>query len=184
MAEVPDEELVVALRDGELAAFDRLYARYERRLYGYIRRIVGESAVADDLFQDVFLKVLRDRSYDPGRGRFAPWLFAVARNACLMAQRSERSHASLRERAQVQLRPAEAAPPDVRLGEAARVQAAMAALPEAQRQLILLKQLGELSYREIAGLMGVAEGTIKSRLHAATQAFRRLLTEGGSADEM
>ncbi|MFY0539817.1 sigma factor [Nannocystis pusilla] len=54
MPEVPDEELVVALRDGELAAFDRLYVRYERRLYGYIRRIVGESAVADDLFQDIF----------------------------------------------------------------------------------------------------------------------------------
>lgn len=185
MPDDPDEALVTALRGGELAAFDRLYARYERRLYGYIRRIVGESAVADDLFQDIFLKVLRDRSYDPERGRFAPWLFAVARNACLAAQRSERSHANLRERAGETLQPTTPAPrPDARLGEAARVQAAMAALPEAQRQLILLKQLGELSYREIAGLMGVAEGTIKSRLHAATQAFRRLLTEGGSADEL
>lgn len=179
MPDVSDEELVAALREGELAAFDRLYARYERRLYGYIRRIVGEAASADDLFQDVFLKVLRDRSYDPGRGRFSPWLFAVARNACLAAQRRERTRDALREQAGEQLQPA-AGGLEAQVGEAARVQAAMAALPEPQRQLILLKQLGELSYREIAGLMGVAEGTIKSRLHAATQAFRRLLTEGGS----
>src|SRR5690606_25077680 len=133
-----------ALREGELAAFDRLYARYERRLYGYIRRIVGDAAAADDLFQDIFLKVLRDRSYDPQRGRFAPWLFAVARNACLEAQRRERTREALRERASEGQ--GEGAGLEAQVGDRARVQAAMAALPEPQRQLLLLKQLGELSY--------------------------------------
>ncbi|HEY8376647.1 MAG TPA: sigma-70 family RNA polymerase sigma factor [Nannocystis sp.] len=184
MSDASDEELVAALREGDMAAFDRLYARYERRLYGYICRIVGATPAADDLFQDVFLKVLRDRSYDPQRGRFAPWLFAVARNACLQAQRRERTREALSGVAAQRLGPAAAGEVEAQVGTAARVQAAMAALPEPQRQLILLKQLGELSYREIAGLLGVAEGTIKSRLHAATQAFRRLLTEGGSADEL
>lgn len=173
-----DEDLVVALRGGDLPAFDRLYARYEQRLYGYIRRIVGPGPAADDLFQDIFLTVLRDRSYEPTRGRFAAWLFTVARNRCLADQRQGRNRDALREQAGVHLRPAPAADPEQRLGETSRVHAAMAALPEAQRQLILLKQLGELSYREIAGLLGVAEGTIKSRLHAATQAFRLLLADG------
>lgn len=179
-----DEDLVLALRGGDMGAFDRLYARYEQRLYGYIRRIVGEAAVADDLFQDVFLTVLRDRSYDPTRGRFAAWLFTVARNRCLAGQRLDRHRDALREQAGVHLQPAPAADPELRHGQVARVHAAMAALPEPQRQLILLKQLGDLSYREIAALLGVAEGTIKSRLHAATQAFRRLLTPGGPTDAL
>ncbi len=173
----PDEDLVRRLRRGDMAAFDVLYDRYERRLYGYIRRLLGAPEGADDLFQDILLTVLRDRTYDPGRGRFAAWLFMVARNRCLAAQRREHTREALRDQARVHLEPAAPDAPDAR-GDTGRVQAAMAALPEPQRQLLLLKQVGELTYREIAELLGVAEGTIKSRLHAATAAFRRALTEG------
>lgn len=171
-----DEALVAALRGGDLEAFERLYDRYERRLYGYIRRFVAEASVADDLFQDVFVTVLRDRTYDPERGRFAAWLFMVARNRCLGEQRRTRTREALAGQLQEHLTPA----PAIDIDDAGRVHAAVAALPEPQRQLILLKQLGELTYREIAGLLGVAEGTIKSRLHAATAALRRLLTEGSA----
>lgn len=170
-----DEALVAALRGGDLEAFERLYDRYERRLYGYIRRFVADPAAADDLFQDVFITVLRDRTYDPARGRFAAWLFMVARNRCLGEQRRQRTREALASELEVRLTPRAST-----FEDAGRVHAAVAALPEPQRQLILLKQLGELTYREIAGLLGVAEGTIKSRLHAATAALRRLLTEGSA----
>jgi RNA polymerase sigma-70 factor (ECF subfamily) len=173
-----DEELVRALRGGHMDAFDALYDRYERRLYGYIRRIIKDPCAAEDLFQEVFLTVLRDRTYDPARGRFAAWLVMVARNRCLADMRKRRTREGLKDEVEARWRPPAPASPERLVGDASRVHAAIAALPEGQRQLILLKQLGELTYREIAGLLGVAEGTIKSRLHAATAALRRLLADG------
>ncbi len=173
-----DEELVVALRSGEIAAFDLLYQRYHRRLYGYIRRILRDPCAAEDLFQDVFLTVLRDRTYRPTEGRFSAWLFKVARNRCLAEVRKQQTRRGLAEEVRLRWQPSPSPSPERVVGDNSRVHAAMTALPETQRQLILLKQIGELTYREIAGLLGVAEGTIKSRLHAATVAFRRLLSEG------
>lgn len=166
-----DEELVEALRDGDTAAFDELYRRYERRLFGYLRRLVDERSLAEDLFQDVFFTVLNDRTYDPQRGRFGGWLFTVARNRC----EAERRRKKVREDKTPAAQPAAAADVDA----ATRVRAAMADLPEAQRHLLMLKQVGELTYREIASMLGVAEGTIKSRVHAATRAFRQRLAETG-----
>lgn len=184
-----DEELVHALRGGELAAFDRLYDRYARRLYGYIRRMVVDPARADDAFQEVFLVVLRGQGanepgYDPARGRFAAWLFAVARNRCLADRRQGLARAALLSQEGHRFVPSADAGPERQLDDARRVHSAMAALPEEQRQLILMKQLGELTYREIAELLGVAEGTIKSRLHTAMVALRQRLAEGDSVDEL
>ena len=72
----PDEELLASIRAGEITAFDQLYGRYERRLYGYIRRMVTDQARAEDLLQDVFMKVLSDRTFDPDKGRFSAWLLS------------------------------------------------------------------------------------------------------------
>lgn len=170
-----DEELLAALRGGDLRAFDELYTRYERRLFGYIRRIVEDRDLAEDLMQDVLLTVIRDRSYDPTKGRFSAWLFTVARNRCLQ----ERRRSAIRERSSGADSPAPSVDPEEAMGRRGQVRAAMAGLSDAQQQLLLLKQVGELTYREIADMHGVAEGTIKSRLHAATRAFRRRLAEIG-----
>ncbi len=169
-----DEDLLEATRQGDLRAFDQLYTRYERRLFGYIRRMIGDRDQAEDLLQDVLLTVIRDRSYDPSKGRFSAWLFTVARNRCLQ----QRRRTEVRERAGG-LPSEPVADPEQRVARTQQVRSAMAGLTDAQQQLLLLKQVGELTYRELADIHGVAEGTIKSRLHAATQAFRRRLAEMG-----
>ncbi len=167
-----DEDLLSAVRGGDLHAFDELYTRYERRLFGYIRRMVSDRDLAEDMLQDVLLTVIRDRSYDPTKGRFSAWLFTVARNRCLHQQRQ----AQVRQR-QLPDPQATTTDPEQAMGRNHQVRVAMAGLTEAQRQLLLLKQVGELTYRELADIHGVAEGTIKSRLHAATKAFRQRLAE-------
>ncbi|MEX1363403.1 MAG: sigma-70 family RNA polymerase sigma factor, partial [Nannocystaceae bacterium] len=137
-----DEELLEAVRGGDLRAFDALYLRYERRLFGYIRRMVGDQQVAEDLMQDVVLTVLRDRSFDPTRGRFSAWLFTVARNRCLQHAR----RAAVREQASPEPPPAPA-DPEATVDRHHRVRSAMAGLTRSQPQLLLLKQVGELTYR-------------------------------------
>jgi RNA polymerase sigma-70 factor (ECF subfamily) len=175
-----DEALVAALRRGDMAAFDTLYRRYEQRLFGYIKRQIPERDAAEDLFQDVLFTLLCDRSFDPRRGRFAAWLFTAARNRCLDHHRAARRVA--KGRAAWSRTDASASTGEhgsTRIVEGSAVRAAIASLPEAQQQLLLLKQVGDLTYREIATLHGIPEGTVKSRLHAAVAAFRRALARLG-----
>lgn len=179
-----DEELLELLHRGETQAFDELFNRYERRLFGYLRRMVPDAQTAEDLFQDIFCKVLSDRSFDARRGRFSAWLFGVARNRCLMHLRSEATRQD-KTQAHAQAHAIQAPlkntdfNPEEKLVRNDRVEAAMESLPEPQRQLLILKQVGELTYAELATMLGVAEGTIKSRLFSATRAFRKRLTELG-----
>lgn len=167
-----DEALLAALRAGDLAAFDELYARHAARLFGYLLRITPDREVAEDLFQDVFMTVLRDRTYAPERGRFTAWLFTVARNRGREALRKQ----GVREayRARVGSPPVD--DPEASLTRVHLVRTALAGLPQAQQQLLFLKQACDFSYREIADIQGVKEGTVKSRLHRAMNAFRERLT--------
>lgn len=181
-----DEELMRAVQAGDEAAFPLLYRRYERRLLAFLVPYVGHLALAEDILQETFLRVFRQRaSYEP-RGAFRTWIFAIARNLALDQLRRRRS---LREstspfgdESRVGGDPEKLPDPapdalGVLAGRdaAATLRAALLELPEEDRAVILLSRLEGLRYREIAEILGSTEGAVKVRAHRALLALRKRL---------
>ncbi|MGH7406516.1 MAG: RNA polymerase sigma factor [Candidatus Methylomirabilales bacterium] len=186
MVETTDEELMRAVQAGDEAAFPLLYRRYERRLLAFLAPYVGDLARAEDLLQDTFLRVFRQRASYESRGAFRTWLFAIARNLALDHLRRLRSRrestSPLGEKSQAGGAPESLADPasdplGVLSGRhAARaLQAALLELPEEDRAVILLSRLEGLRYREIAEVLGSTEGAVKVRAHRALLTLRKRL---------
>jgi RNA polymerase sigma-70 factor (ECF subfamily) len=161
-----DEELLAQIAEGDSGAFETLYRRYARPLLGLALRRLGDRGRAEDAVQEAFTSVWRSaRSFRPERGRAAPWLYAVARNAIV-----DRSRA----RAETPMEPSDEPSADPRPDErteqewvAWRVHRALEELPEHERRLIELAYWGGLSQSEIADLLAIPLGTVKTRTRAA-----------------
>ncbi len=178
-----DELLLARLREGERDAFEQLVKRYERELYGYLRRYLGDDDLAEDVFQNTFVQVfLKIRQYEPGRPA-RPWLYAIATNQAIDALRRRNRRIADRpadsvaapdedgeSRPLLELLPAPGdAPPDAseRAEQAEHVRASVQRLPELLKQAVLLVYFQGLKYQDAADILGVPVGTVKSRLHAA-----------------
>ena len=178
-----DENLLARLRAGERDVFGPLVRRYERELFGYLRRYLGDDDLADDVFQNTFVQVfLKIQQYEPGRPA-RPWLYAIATNQAIDALRRRNRRLADRPadiisapdedgepRPLFELLPAPGdAPPDAadRAEQREQVRAAVAKLPELLRQAVLLVYFQGLKYQDAADVMGIPVGTVKSRLHAA-----------------
>ncbi len=180
---------------GDHAAWESLVRREQRRVYGLCYRFTGSAADAEDLTQEVFLKVYRNlQSFDPVRASFGVWLTALTRNLLVdhyRRSRLERSSESLDEPlghdAEGQTRAERL--PDPRAGQEqhvaglelrARVQAALARVTPELREAVILRDLQDLDYREIADVLGIPQGTVKSRISRGRAELARLLgsTEG------
>jgi len=178
----PDEELVAAYRErGDRAAFDELVHRYERELYSYLRRFLGNAAAAEDAFQATFLQVhLKCDQFEPGR-KVRPWLYTIATNQAIDLQRRSKRHKIIsldrRESAGEDdsaalgnlLKSKEDAPTlNLETDERQQwVRGAVAELPEQLRSAVNLIYYQGLKYREAADILHVPVGTVKSRLHTA-----------------
>lgn len=181
-APLSDEALLAAYRQtGDRQFFAELVRRYERELYSYLRRYLGDAEQAEDVFQTTCLMVhLKCDQFEPGR-RFRPWLYAVATNAAIDAQRREKRHRAVSlERARKDARQEEVrltdmlvsgAPDPVaeacRLESGAWVQEALDGLSGQMRDVLQLVYFQGLKYREAAEALDVPVGTVKSRLNAA-----------------
>ncbi len=157
---------------GDLTAFDELYQQYEGRLYGFCLRYLGDPDVAADAFQEVFKRLIDARSgYEP-RGRFASWLFTIARRVCVERLRGDRRDESLKavaERATDILQPAN---PEERLARQDQVQRVVQALPLEQREVLLLSKYHGFTYREIAEMAGSSEVAVKQKVYRALKTLR------------
>ena len=177
--DVSDGELVEALRQrGDIMAYEVLLKRYQRPVYGFIRRQVGDRALAEELFQETFLKVY-DRIDTCSRPEaFKAWTFSIAANLCRNqarrrhVRRGEEATEGINGHASQAPGPEDAA---INAETRERIEAALDELSSAQREVFLLYQFSKLSYDEIAEVLDVPVGTVKSRMNTALTRLRELL---------
>jgi RNA polymerase sigma-70 factor (ECF subfamily) len=191
-----DEELLARFCRGQTDAFGPLVRRYERELYGYLRRYLGDSTLAEDVFQNTFLQVyLKSSQYEQGRP-VRPWLYTIATNQAIDALRRAGRHqaASLEQphetdNGQPTLLQSLESPTPGPLDQASqqerseRVRASVDRLPDFLRQVLILAYYQGLKYREIAEILDIPVGTVKSRLHAALARLQEVWSESPSCFE-
>jgi RNA polymerase sigma-70 factor (ECF subfamily) len=180
-----DEALMLAYRDGDGIAFEVLYGRWRGPLYRYFLRQCGHSGQADELFQDVFMRVIgASAGYEPS-AKFSTWLFRIAHNRLIdhwrkMSREPVDPLHSGEDGDDCEPDPSapEGSAPDRQAERRELREALMAALnelPEVQREAFLLAEEGGLTLEEIASISGVGRETIKSRLRYATGKLRNKL---------
>ncbi len=182
MGSFSDEELLIEYQSTESSTvFSELVSRYERELYNYLRRFLSDAAMAEDVFQTTFLQVhLKRDLFEPGR-KFRPWLYTIATNQAIDAQRRNRRHrrlsldqthsaggedvgALMEVVATKDSSPFEVVESQER---AAWVRDEVAGLPDPLQNAVRLVYFRGMKYRDAARVMSVPVGTVKSRLHSA-----------------
>ncbi len=181
----PDAELVAIWQAGDLGAFERLVRRHERRVFRLLYRMLGTREEAEDATQEVFLSLHRHGRRFRREARFSTFLYRVAANAALNRRRSlGRARARVEELGRRQLTgddgPSHGPDPEDALHGARvqdAVQRALQELPRDLRMAVVLFDLEGRPYKEIAEVLGVPEGTVKSRIHRGRSALRESLGE-------
>jgi len=164
-----DEALMLAFAGGERDAFADLFERYREPVWRFFRRRVPDQARADELAQETFLGLIQAASRYRPSAAFRSYLFGVAFNV-LMAWRRKARRQGEQEMAEIDP-PVRAADPDTVLW----VRRALAGLDRMDREVLMLREYEQLSYDEIAGVLGVPVGTVRSRLFRARMALREKL---------
>ncbi|HTM59448.1 MAG TPA: RNA polymerase sigma factor [Burkholderiales bacterium] len=176
--EAPDEQLMLAYRDGDAGAFETLYARHRARLYRFVLRSVKSRPIGEELFQEIWLRVIEARGRYSPQARFTTWLYTIAHNHLV-------DHWRKRGLTLVALEADETAggspdPADQAQARQSleRFAAALQALPPVQREAFLLHEEAELSVAEIAAATGTNEEAAKSRLRYAMAKLKAAMNDG------
>ena len=183
--QVSDSMLLQQFLDGNSEAFSALVERYQHNLYTFLARFVGDTALAEDVFQETFLQVYQSAPMFDMTRQFRPWLFTVAANKARDALRSRKRRSAAPLDATISgtqdtkntyaaLLPSEIPSPDeisMNLEMRQSVQAIIDQLPENYRIVLILSYFQEIPHKDIAEILGVPVGTVKSRLHGAVGLF-------------
>jgi RNA polymerase sigma factor (sigma-70 family) len=169
-----DSELMRQVRGGSTAALATLFERHHARVYGYCLRMTGNRSTAEDLVQDVFMKMLKYKATFKDDSELVPWMFGIARNSCL---------AQLKRRANDHL-PATQAVEEVAADdthderhddrESDLVRQALLRLPAERREVLVLSRFEYKSYDEIARVLDCSVGAVKVRVHRAMKQLREI----------
>lgn len=190
--EVTDEVLMLRFQGGDRSAFAALVRKQKTPIYNFIVRQIRVPQVAEDLVQDVFVKIVQNAADFKHEARFTTWAYAIARNVCIdhLRKMSLRKHPSLDQ-------PAKADEEGPTLGERTadltpgaqveraaiggemqvRILRAVEELPEEQREVFLLREVGHVPFKDIAEMTGVSENTVKSRMRYALERLQNALSE-------
>lgn len=165
---VDDRKIIERVLNGDTEAFNLLVQQWEKPIYNFILRMIGDRDDAMDLCQDSFMKAYRELESLKDRDRFSAWLYRIAHNTCFSKLRKDQGKTF------VELAPetrASKPPIESRLA----VEKALQHLPEDQREVVVLKVFHSLKFEEIAAIQGAPVSTVKSRLYMGFEKLRSIL---------
>jgi RNA polymerase sigma-70 factor, ECF subfamily len=185
-----DESLMLRYRDGDVRAFELLVTRHRKALFNFILRFVRDTAQAEDVTQETFLRLVKGADAYERQAKFTTWLYTIARNLCVDAARRGKHRKAASLDAPIGDEDGSASLLDlVADGGAAvdrqaqsrelavRLRQAIEALPDEQREIFLLREVADLQFNEIANVIGCPENTVKSRMRYALEKLREALEE-------
>ncbi|HEX9185095.1 MAG TPA: RNA polymerase sigma factor [Burkholderiales bacterium] len=177
--EAPDEQLMLAYRQGDAGAFEALYARHKGPVYRFVLRAVKERALAEELYQEIWMRVIEARTRYAVQAKFTTWLYAIAHNR--LADHWRKRGLKLVDVAEADDPPAPRGfEPEARAEgreDLRRLAAALEALPPAQREAFLLHEEAGMTPGEIAAATGATEEAAKSRVRYALAKLRQALDD-------
>jgi RNA polymerase sigma factor (sigma-70 family) len=165
-----DEDLMVAVREGDVHQIEVLFERYREQLYDFFGRLTGDRGISEDLVQDVFVRILKYRSSYRETNRFVTWMYQIARNSRIDYFKKHKAE------------PADSLPFTAAVSTPARqleeseekalLQRALMQINESNRELLVLLRYQEMNYEDIAGLLGIQVNAVRTRVHRAMKELR------------